>query len=509
MENLLHSRKIGISRQAINHTEECPISGEYTLPDYCPDMAMVMKCLVTPLVQNRQWSGDRILIDGLAVVRVLYLDEDRCCVRSVEFTQPLSCSMAVVCPGEDMAPICLDLHTKYVNCRAVTPRRLEIRGAVCVHAFAECESICDIKEVAAETGLNARWHTGKFTIPVGFCEKVLTVNEALEFPESLPGAEMLLGGECKAVVTECKLLTGKAIVKGQIYVHQLYTDNLNSGTTHCLDYVLPFSQIMDVDGATDSLPYDVNVLLLSDTERCSVGPDGGNTMLDVTVKLLFQLQVYQGEEIPLLTDAYHNRYPLSVKTEDCVLQTHIGCRMEQTLLPLKVELPAGPLQEIIDVWVQLGNPDGVCDGYRVTLTDRLTVCLLLRDGDGQIQYYERPEEYRLEYPCEGNWVKARLTATELHYRVCDGNLELQITVCVKLKMGYTETVPVICDAVLCKDSPYPTSRANVLMYYAQPGEDVWEIGRCCHTTPEGIQKENDLSDGPLQEPTLLVVPIVS
>lgn len=506
MENLLQSNSVSLSRRAIQAKEECPINAEYTLPDYCPDMAVVLKCMAHPRVQNRQLTGESLLVDGMAAVRVLYLDEERQCVRSVEFTSPFSCSMQVASGNLNASHVCLDLNTKYVNCRAVTPRRLEVRGVVSVDACADAIYEKQVAQPMADNSLYTRCQTFSFSTPMAVAEKIITVNESLEFPESLPSAEMLLGGECNAVVTECKLLSGKAIVKGQIYIHQLYCDNLSTGSTHCLDFVLPFSQILDVENGEEGMPYDVNVLLLSDTERCSVGPDGENTVLEVTVKLLVQWQTYCKREISLLLDAYHGKYPLTHKSSELELYTYHGCRTEQTMLPLKVTLPKVPLQEVLDVWVQTAVPTVAYDNQRVTLTDRLTVCMLLRDGDGQIQYFEHPEEYRLEYPCQGNDPTAQLTVTEQRYRVCDGCLELQLMLCVNLKMRDCQKHTVLTDVTLCYEKPYPSQRASVLMYYAQPGEDVWSIGRACHTSPERIRAENELEDSTLQESCVLLVP---
>ena len=133
MEQLLQKQIVKAGCCVLDHQEECAVVGEYSLPDYCPDIAVVLKCIVTPRVQNRQWSGDQLLLDGIAEIRVLYLDEERRCVRSVEFSQPISCSLR----GEgkvDTALVSLELTPKYVNCRAVGPRRLEIRGAVTAYA---------------------------------------------------------------------------------------------------------------------------------------------------------------------------------------------------------------------------------------------------------------------------------------------------------------------------------------------------------------------------------------
>lgn len=508
MDNLLKKQTISVSHYALDCQEECAISGDYTLPEYCPDVATVLKCLVTPRVQNRQWSGEQLLVDGVAAVRVLYLDEERRCLREAEFTQPFSCSMRT--EGRvDAVPAALELSTKYVNCRAVGPRRLEVRGAIALSARAECAMDSELTLASEDPHLYTKCETAAFDTPVGSSEKVLAISESLDFPETLPPAEMLLGGDCRAAIRECRVLTGKAIVKGQVYFHQLYTDDLNAGTTHSLDFVVPFSQILDIDGAEDGQPHSAHVLLLSDTERCTVGPDGENSVLEVTAKLLVQFRAYRRCEVPLLLDAYHGRCPVTVDTRDVSLRAHMGCRWENTVLPMQLELPTGVLQEILDVWAQPQGLDNCCEKGTARISGRLLVCMLVRDGDGQIAYYERPEEYRLEYPCSGNDLQAHVTVTELHYRVVDNKLELKVTLCVALEMGQHTTRRMIQTVRLHQDAPYGEQRATTLLYYAQPGEELWEIGRKCHTSPDWIRQENDLSGDRLNQSSVLIVPIVS
>lgn len=508
MDNLLNKHPVAMSRYIINGREECAVSGEFSLPDYCPDIAVILKCMMTPYIQNRQWSGDQLLVDVMVGVRVLYLDEERLVPRAVEFAVPASCALRTDSRA-DMPPVSLDLMCKYANCRALGPRRLEVRGAVTVDAKAEAEMQTDMAAAQPNTGLYTRQCTVETTCPIGSAEKILTISETPEFPETLPPAEMLLGGECRAVVKECKLLTGKAIVKGVVYVHQLYVSDLANGDCRCLDFVLPFSQIVDAEGAEEGLPYRVDVQILSDTERCTVGPDGENTVLDVTVKLLVQLQVFRRCQAELLLDAYHTRYPVTTETEDMCVRAHIGCRGENTILPMKVVLPAGQLSHILDVWIQNQECDAQCQNGVATIKGRWFVCMLARDADGQVVYLEHPEEYCLEFASSADKAETSVTVTELHYRVVENCLELQVGVCVRLVEMREEMRRVIRHLQTCNDKPYPLQRAGALVYYARTGESVWDIGARCHTSPECICRENDLAEETIHSPTVLLVPVVS
>ncbi len=506
MEQLLKKKSFRLSGCALDKQEECPISGEYTLPEYCPDVAVVLKCFAYPRILNRQWSGDQLLLDGNAVLRVLYLDEERRSVHSLEFTQSFSCALR----GEgkvDNAAVQLELGTKYLNCRAVNPRRVEVRGAVTVTAYAECVLHKDLATTTENTALYTREVTQAITVPCSFADKVLTVSECVEFPDTLPPAEMLLGGECQAVIRDCKLLAGKAIVKGNVYFHQLYTTA--DEAVYSLDFAVPFSQILDVNDATEGMPYKATVQILSDTERCIVGPDGENSLFEICVKLLIQIWLYQQEEITVIKEAYHSRYPASAQMEETETCCVIGTRWEETVLPMQLTVPSGRWQEIVDVCVQSPELTCTCNDGRVEAKGRLCVCVVARDMDGEIVYDEFLEDYSLSYVCEGNATDLHVVPIGCKYRVIDNSLELQVSLCVTIIDKQCERMNVLADLRLQQDMPYPKQKATAWLYYADAGESVWDIGRHCHTSSKGICEENRLEDECVREPMVLVIPVTN
>ena len=46
------------------------------------------------------------------------------------------------------------------------------------------------------------------------------------------------------------------------------------------------------------------------------------------------------------------------------------------------------------------------------------------------------------------------------------------------------------------------------IYYAQPGEDVWEIAKQCRTSMDAVMEENGLDSEILPQKTMLLIPMV-
>jgi len=507
MESLLNFESVEHSRCLLDGMEECGFNGEYTLPEYCPDMAVVLKCWAEPRLQSRQFSADKLLLDGVVNLRVIYLDEGRCHVHSVEFSVPYSCALHG-CEACDSSPVFYDLTTKYVNCRATNARRLEVHGAVQVSAQAYGNVQSQIAVPVDNEGLYTRCDCIKTSRLLGSAEKIMTLSEVLEFPQSLPAAEMLLGGTCTALVKEWKVLNGKVIARGVVKIHQLYTDDQQEGTTQCLDFELPFSQIVDVIGAHEGSLCCGDVLVLSDMERCSVGPDGSNTLLEVTVKLMLQLQLYEVGETSLLREAYHTQYPIEQKYEEVERKTFCDCQTEQAVLPVLLDIPDAECREILDVCVVPQNTMSVMENHLVTISGTLMLSVLGRNREGEILYFEKGEEYRLEFPGVGNESKVKVHVSDLHYRVVDGKIELQVGLAVWLCHYQLDKVSQVCALRLCTDQAYPSTKTSALLYYAHPGESLWDIARDCHTSPQLLCQENELTGDVVVNPCVLLVPLV-
>ena len=86
MEYHLTKKSINTVRCALDTAVEQAVDIDLTLPDYCPDIERILSCTLMPQIYMSNVSGDRLSVEGGATVRILYLDGNKGCMRSYEYT---------------------------------------------------------------------------------------------------------------------------------------------------------------------------------------------------------------------------------------------------------------------------------------------------------------------------------------------------------------------------------------------------------------------------------------
>ena len=130
--NMTHEN-ICINETVYDGPLEQSVELDTLLPDYCPPIFKVLCCNMKAAVNSCRVSGDKVLIDATAHIRVLYVAEEGGGVHSLEQKVPFSKTIDL--KGDLNDPVVkLSVKTDYINCRVVNQRRLDIRGAVTIRA---------------------------------------------------------------------------------------------------------------------------------------------------------------------------------------------------------------------------------------------------------------------------------------------------------------------------------------------------------------------------------------
>ncbi|MBP3388428.1 MAG: DUF3794 domain-containing protein, partial [Clostridia bacterium] len=416
---------VAISVCAYDDRDERPIDCDFMLPDYCPDIAAVMKCTVTPFIQTRQLSGDRLVAEGTAQIKVLYLDEERKKVRVCEFNQPFSSSFLLK-SGVGEMPCCeLSARTEYVNCRATSPRRLDIHGAFSVHLCVLCAANEALMAECRDEGLFVRPQKVRSIVPIASADKSFTISEVLDIGGRAP-IQTLLRTFCTVRTEPLKILPGKMVFKGLLSLRNVYQTEAEESRTEQVDHEIPFSQLIDIEGLNENWQCYAQPEIAASEIQVTANQAGANTLLTVSIKLNVGVSCYAAEEVMVYTDAYSAHCPLKLERKRVEFTAMQHIEATNHTIKEQVELPPNDIAEVLDVWADAA-PASARQEDAVTYVDgRLNMYMLARDKNGQIGYYERTAEYSL--PFENGVLPTQVSVMPLRVDYTPSGNQLEVRV---------------------------------------------------------------------------------
>ena len=133
MDYTMNKDTLTTSTVVFKGTEEQPVDIDFTLPDYCPDIQRILKCQICPKITSKNISADRLDVDGTTFVKLMYVDSVNGKIHCFEHSLPFSTSFNLKSIPDDVVSVGKS-KVEYVNCRAVSPRRLDIHGAFSLSA---------------------------------------------------------------------------------------------------------------------------------------------------------------------------------------------------------------------------------------------------------------------------------------------------------------------------------------------------------------------------------------
>ncbi|HBG55425.1 MAG TPA: hypothetical protein DDW99_04100, partial [Ruminococcaceae bacterium] len=179
MDYMLEREKVAVDEVVFDGSQEQPVDMDISLPDYCPDIQRILKCQIYPRVTARSIMGDRLMLDGNFTVKVFYLDPDAACVRCCESGDSYSAEIALKQPA-DNARVLASPRVEYINCRATSPRKLDIHGAFSLCARVIRQGQSELVSNIAGDDVEQLKSTAAVNQPVGFAQQQFSVDEVLE-----------------------------------------------------------------------------------------------------------------------------------------------------------------------------------------------------------------------------------------------------------------------------------------------------------------------------------------
>ena len=504
MEYHLTKKSISRLRYAADTVTEQAVDVDLSLPDYCPDIEKILSCSLIPEVNLSNVSGDRLNIEGSSCLRVLYLDGDQA-LRMYEYRTPFSESVPLKGEIGDSA-VYVDAKPEYLNCRALSPRKLSLHGAFSLSvriAVTDDQPYysCDDDELQTKSD--------RLTVSSlsGLCSESFSVQEDISV-SGKSDISALLSHRLTARITDVKAIRNKIMLNAELKLEMMYLSGIEDPELECLSYSLPISRVIDCDGVDENSVIDSDLNVMSGDVRLSDDALDGSSMLTLDARLCFNALCYAAEEIEVLSDAFSTDREAQVQTEPFSCSSGIVCRSFTDVGKATVGLDE-EIGRILDVHCEKLSADHVASDDGVMIRAKMTVGIFFENSEKEKRYVERDAEFSYRPDTEGypEILRLRAAAESLSYRLKDSRqLELRAEMCYRLTLCRRLNCAAVTGVSTDDDAPQRESDSTLILYYADSGDRVWDIAKRFCSRPADIIAENDLEGEEIDAGMMLMIP---
>lgn len=482
-------------------------TAETIVPDYCPDIARIIETEGKVCIHGREIRDGKAEVSGTVRVTVLYLPDGESGIRMLEFAMPFAIESDQRMPG--CVFLMAEAEPELLESRMLNPRKIftNCRLKVCLTGYQK-KKLCVCTDVEAEESMcvEKKHESQKAVLLTHIAEKDFTFSEELRLSSGREGAAELLSKRVRSTVTEFKIVGSKLIFKGFFRVSILY--RTTEGFCSCVDGELPFSQIMEVDGASERAKVSLH-LQLTGAEFHTDGEDAEKRRIEVTLYFHTTAFLHEEQEITLLNDLYSTVYEMSYEASPLSLHDFFETVNRRQLVREVLEIGA-VAESVLSVSVACGAVSVSRERGGAQLRTAATIRVLYLDEGGVPLMAERCVDVstQVELPEECQITARADCWEEVQFGLGERGIEVRFPVDFSVEAG--NPVKRICitsaslDPAAVKDM---TGAPSLVLRRLGTQESAWDLAKQYHTTISAILAANQLEhEEDLPKDRLLLIP---
>ena len=483
-------------------------TAETIVPDYCPDIARIIETDGKVFLHSRELRDGRASVSGTVRVTVLYTPEGEGGIRTLEFAMPFT----VESDGRglsDCAALLAETETELLETRMLNPRKIftHCRLVTRLTGFQRKPLwVCADVEAGPELCVEKKRDQQHAILLTHVAEKDFTYSEQMDLSPGREGAAEILTSRVCPTVTETKIVGSKLLFKGLFTVSLLY--RTADGRCCASSGELPFSQIMEVEGAAEGADPAVR-LQLTGAELQIDGADAEGREIAVTLYLHATALVRQTQEVTILSDLYSTAYDLTYDAAPLELT----CFREPFARRQTVRevLEIGVVADSILALSVTCRPVAVSrEGENTVLRTGADLRALYLDEGGVPLVAERTIDVscQLELPEDCRVTARAVCAEDVQGTLTDRGIEVRFP--VDFQGAAAQRVKRVCVAggTIDTDAPKDTSGTpSLVLRCLGKQETAWDLAKRYNTTIGVILSANQLeAEGDIPRDQLLLIP---
>lgn len=484
--------------------------GSIIVPDVKPDILKILQVDAEAFLNEKNIEDGKLILSGKVCVNVLYIPESdsnyvQCIKASFDFCETLKKT-----EFEKEMNVTAFCDVQRVGYKLINSRKVSFDAQVLININVSSEEqvtfICGIEEQTAEL----------MTDRICIKEAPLVKNFRFNLEESvdLPTADCIeiLKSSIVIIEKDCRLITGKAIIKAKASVSVLYMTD--KGCYEHFDFELPFTEVTDIDDATEECDCEL-LLEVSDSDfvLCN-SEDADKKNISVSININASVICDKCIETEYIKDCYFTDFDCSMEYDEIICNDIIEKPAFSALLKQVIE-KSEKAPEISKVYTSIAKPyinsTDIQNG-RIAVSGKVTVYILYISDNPQNPLAciseDIPFSYMIDSP-KATRESDVLINIECEHISCTLNstnsIEIRCGLGIKGKVVKKSRINIIKDIVLEEEKKKDNS---MIIYFIKENDTLWNIGKNYHVKCEKICEYNHINtEEELTPGGKLVIPV--
>lgn len=487
---------------------EQPIDIDFTLPDYYADISKILKCRAVSRVVSKSANGNHVLVEGCITATVIYCGSDNC-ISSYEHQYPFSkrFDTGINVEGCDLT---VSSKCEYINCRAVTGRKIDIHGAAGIYVTLTKRRFSDVVSDCDDCNIELLRCNVPATVPMGVAEKYLLVEEEIDLGAGQPDIRCIIRYDADVNITDSKIMAGKSVVKGELIIKLLYAPEGNL-SPQMVRYQLPFSQLIELDGINDGCDCESKASIANLEIKPRVSATGECRQFMLAAKLLITSECCCNNDVAVVVDAYSRKYEAEINKSD-VNFNKICEQINQNFICKKtIEFSQGALSSVCDIWCDVHTDAVKFDSNSMCVSGVATVFIIAADDTMIPVFYEKTLDFEYLHPMNtyGQFkCLPEISVIGTNYTITgECNMELRIELSICATVYQSSKISLITDIKTNEGKAVAkTNKAAMTVYFASKGEKLWDIAKKYFANVEELKQINESDDEIILSDKMILIP---
>ncbi len=489
-----------ISVDVYNSIKRMKNEGETTLPDYCSDIARVIRAESTPCIRTKkvyQRDGAAVCdVSGETVFDIIYLT-DGGAVECYSFTSEFFDSTKIAVSGCDADSVCVFVKPSCENtvCKVQSPRRVSVR----------CELALDVKAMAnksfdtfskGESPVETVERTVSGQRMASSCDALFKLTKEIRLPKSCPPMERILSSRVRIIPEGVSVGDNCADFWGNALFYCTYLAEEESGGT-----IESFCQPIEIKGNVEledsRRDMSARIVILPLCPECEIASDelGENRVMKLDVGYSVSCLAEENFDMEITEDIYGVGARVSPIYEKREMKSFAGTLSQSTAIKEKFPLKKG-IEAIEDMRARAVFKDTYFENGELFANTRIEISGIGITPESPMGISESFDvSLHLSLPSEvsaggGDLIfDADQWAGFADVRLDGEEYAVAFDVMTLASIYRAENVSYVASADISEEK---SEESGMVFYYPAEGDTLWSIGKRYGAARETLAEMNGI-----------------